>query len=301
MSPVVWDVVVVGAGYAGVAAANRLSGKARVLVIAPRTCFVHRVRLHEVVAGRRPRIQIPLRFALRPRVRSVVGSAIHVDPGCVTLADGRRIRARQIIVATGSDARLDLKTHLVGRGKIGRQFSDRTRKELVDSLTRSGVILGEPSQDSALEIRATGFRYSGLAERSQLGTDARGRVVLDENLQAVPGIWGAGDSAVVPGRPYLRGGCAVAIPMGAHAADNALRALERRSPKPFDFAFSQQCISLGRHDGLIVRVDAYDRPTGSRLRGRPAAVTKSMVIAAALWTPIMVVPVYRWHSVHGSS
>lgn len=101
-----------------------------------------------------------------------------------------RIRARQIIVATGSDARPDLKTHLVGRGKIGRQFSDRTRKELVDSLTRSGVILGEPSQDSALEIRATGFRYSGLAERSQLGTDARGRVVLDENLQAVPGIWG---------------------------------------------------------------------------------------------------------------
>lgn len=301
MSPVVWDVVVVGAGYAGVAAANRLSGKARVLVIAPRTCFVHRVRLHEVVAGRRPRIQIPLRFALRPRVRSVVGSAIHVDPGCVTLADGRRIRTRQIIVATGSDARPDLKTHLVGRGKIGRQFPDRTRKELVDSLTRSGVILGEPSQDSALEIRATGFRYSGLAERSQLGTDARGRVVLDENLQAVPGIWGAGDSAVVPGRPYLRGGCAVAIPMGAHAADNALRALERRSPKPFDFAFSQQCISLGRHDGLIVRVDAYDRPTGSRLRGRPAAVTKSMVIAAALWTPIMVVPVYRWHSVHGSS
>lgn len=301
MSPVVWDVVVVGAGYAGVAAANRLSGKARVLVIAPRTCFVHRVRLHEVVAGRRPRIQIPLRFALRPRVRSVVGSAIHVDPGCVTLADGRRIRTRQIIVATGSDARPDLKTHLVGRGKIGRQFPDRTRKELVDSLTRSGVILGEPSQDSALEIRATGFRYSGLAERSQLGTDARGRVVLDENLQAVPGIWGAGDSAVVPGRPYLRGGCAVAIPMGAHAADNALRALERRSPKPFDFAFSQQCISLGRHDGLIVRVDAYDRPTGSRLRGRPAAVTKSMVIAAALWTPIMVIPAYRWHSVHGSS
>lgn len=301
MSPVVWDVVVVGAGYAGVAAANRLSGKARVLVIAPGTCFVHRVRLHEVVAGRRPRIQIPLRFALRPRVRSVAGSAIHVDPGCVTLADGRRIRTRQIIVATGSDARPDLKTHLVGRGKIGRQFPDRTRKELVDSLTRSGVILGEPSQDSALEIRATGFRYSGLAERSQLGTDARGRVVLDENLQAVPGIWGAGDSAVVPGRPYLRGGCAVAIPMGAHAADNALRALERRSPKPFDFAFSQQCISLGRHDGLIVRVDAYDRPTGSRLRGRPAAVTKSMVIAAALWTPIMVIPAYRWHSVHGSS
>ena len=89
--------------------------------------------------------------------------------------------------------------------------------------------------------------------------------------------------------------------MGAHAADNALRTLERRSPKPFDFAFSQQCISLGRHDGLIVRVDAYDRPTGSRLRGRPAAVTKSMVIAAALWTPIMVIPAYRWHSVHGSS
>lgn len=150
----------------------------------------------------------------RIRARQIIvatGSDAHRPGGIGSLDDAKTAREKVSLLGSGervlvrgggltgielaselADARPDLKTHLVGRGKIGRQFPGRTRKELVDSLTRSGVILGEPSQDSALEIRATGFRYSGLAERSQLGTDARGRVVLDENLQAVPGIWGPG-------------------------------------------------------------------------------------------------------------
>jgi choline dehydrogenase-like flavoprotein len=48
------DVVVISGGYAGVMAANRLTRREDVTVtlINPRTSFVERLRLHQLVAGR---------------------------------------------------------------------------------------------------------------------------------------------------------------------------------------------------------------------------------------------------------
>ena len=47
------DVIVVGGGYAGVMAANRLTRRDGVTVtlINPRPAFVERIRLHQVVGG----------------------------------------------------------------------------------------------------------------------------------------------------------------------------------------------------------------------------------------------------------
>ena len=47
-------VLVVGAGYAGLLAANRLAGRgAHVTLVNERDTFVDRIRLHEVIAGTR--------------------------------------------------------------------------------------------------------------------------------------------------------------------------------------------------------------------------------------------------------
>ncbi|MFV0126244.1 NAD(P)/FAD-dependent oxidoreductase [Streptomyces sp. HMX112] len=57
-------IVVIGAGYAGLAAATRASRRHRVTLIAPEARFLHRIRQHETAAGRpedRPAIEHLLR------------------------------------------------------------------------------------------------------------------------------------------------------------------------------------------------------------------------------------------------
>ncbi|MEO7017691.1 MAG: FAD-dependent oxidoreductase [Leifsonia sp.] len=81
-------VVILGAGYAGVMAANRLlsslttaeQGDVRVTVVNPRPRFVERVRLHEVVAGTVSDVSRPLREILHSDAQVVVGEARLIEP-----------------------------------------------------------------------------------------------------------------------------------------------------------------------------------------------------------------------------
>lgn len=97
------DVVVVGGGYAGTTAANRFPRGTRVILVDPKEHFVHRVRLHEWVAGRRPNVRIPFRDLLAPGVEHVQRSVSHVEPGLVRCSDGSEYRARHILLTSGSD------------------------------------------------------------------------------------------------------------------------------------------------------------------------------------------------------
>jgi NADH:quinone reductase (non-electrogenic) len=58
--------------------------------------------------------------------------------------------------------------------------------------------------------------------------------------------------------------CQAGMPSGADAADTALATLMGREPRPFNFGYIHQPISLGRRDGLIQWVDRADRQKGHR-------------------------------------
>ncbi|MFD5449423.1 NAD(P)/FAD-dependent oxidoreductase [Streptomyces sp. NPDC127100] len=99
------DVVVIGGGYAGVMAANRLTqrGDLSVTLINPRPTFVHRVRLHQLVGGTGSAV-VDYREVLAERVRLVVDSVTRIDAAGrdVELANGGVIGYDYLVYAVGS-------------------------------------------------------------------------------------------------------------------------------------------------------------------------------------------------------
>jgi NADH dehydrogenase FAD-containing subunit len=98
------DVVVVGGGYAGVIAANRLSGNPdlRITLINPRRAFIERIRLHQRVAGSHEAV-VDLSEVLAPSVQIVVDKVSRIDARSRTLElAGGTIRYDYLIYAVGS-------------------------------------------------------------------------------------------------------------------------------------------------------------------------------------------------------
>ncbi|WP_278262719.1 FAD-dependent oxidoreductase [Nocardia sp. AG03] len=98
-------VVVIGGGYAGVMAANRLTGHedVRVTLVNPRASFVERVRLHQVVGGSHAAV-VDYGRILGERVRLVVDSVGRIDAAerTVTLGNGGSLDYDYLVYAVGS-------------------------------------------------------------------------------------------------------------------------------------------------------------------------------------------------------
>jgi NADH dehydrogenase FAD-containing subunit len=98
-------VVVIGGGYAGVTAANRLTQRAdlTVTLINPRPHFVERIRLHQLVGGSDDAV-VAYADVLAERIRLVVDEVSRIDAAgrSVTLAGGDRIGYDYLIYAVGS-------------------------------------------------------------------------------------------------------------------------------------------------------------------------------------------------------
>ncbi|MET9438243.1 FAD-dependent oxidoreductase [Streptomyces sp. NPDC006551] len=99
------DVVVIGGGYAGVMAANRLTRRDDVTVtlINPRPAFVERIRLHQLVGGSDDAV-VDYRDVLAEGVRLVVDTVTRIDAAGrgVTLASGGTVGYDYLIYAVGS-------------------------------------------------------------------------------------------------------------------------------------------------------------------------------------------------------
>ncbi|RRS01320.1 NAD(P)/FAD-dependent oxidoreductase [Glycomyces terrestris] len=98
-------VVVLGGGYAGVMAANRLMRRSdlNVTIVNPRKDFVERMRLHRL-AARSGEAVLDFAAVLNPDVRLLVDAATAIDPGprTVALRSGAALAYDYLVYAVGS-------------------------------------------------------------------------------------------------------------------------------------------------------------------------------------------------------
>ena len=116
------------------------------------------------------------------------------------------------------------------------------------------------------------------------------------------GVWGRGAVATAASESglSLRGGAlsfthAPVVPPGDAIA---ARLTGRKIPRA-PLRYFNQCISLGRHDGIIQFVTADDRAKPAAVTGRPAARIKEFICAGAGWSighPTVLLPTRRRHT-----
>ncbi|MFG2631120.1 NAD(P)/FAD-dependent oxidoreductase [Streptomyces sp. NPDC048473] len=179
---------------------------------------------------------------------------------------------------------------LITGGEIAPSVSDKARAHIRSVLVDRGVRIEEHRrvngpQDIDADVvvwSASMVPNTELAIASGLDVEPRGQIRVNSALRSVshPGIYVAGDAAAAqtPSSGPIRMACATALPLGAHAAASVVRDLRGEDPKPLQFSYTAQCISLGRHDGMIQLVREDDSPRDLCLTGKPAAMVKEQVV-----------------------
>jgi NADH dehydrogenase FAD-containing subunit len=279
-------IVVLGAGYAGMLAALRLSGKARgadITLVNASDQFVERIRLHQKGTGQTLR-QRPIQALLRGKqVRFVRGRVTDLN-----------LEARAISVDTLPEPlAYDTLVYALGSG-----LSDKGRRYLRQTFGKLGIGIHEHTAVARVEadhlVTVTGERvefdlclWAGtftalpLARQAGFAVNSRGQILVDPYLRSLshPEVYAVGDAGIPAddiGVP-IRMACATAMPMAAHAVDNIVAQLKGHKLAPYSFAYFFQCISLGRQNGLIQLVYADDSPRERIFTGRFGAWFKEMI------------------------
>ncbi|MFE9466814.1 NAD(P)/FAD-dependent oxidoreductase [Streptomyces virginiae] len=97
-------VVVVGAGYAGVTAALRVSRRHQVTLVDPKECFTERIRLHEMAAGRVGTPLVLRDLVAGREINTVKATATSIDPAArtVLLDSATTLTYDRLVYALGS-------------------------------------------------------------------------------------------------------------------------------------------------------------------------------------------------------
>lgn len=156
------QIVVLGGGYAGVMAANRLAGRAdlTVTLVNPRPLFVERVRLHQLAAGTHGAVQ-DYGAVLGPRVRLVVDTAARIDATArtVALAGGETLAYVHLVYAVGSAGGLDVPGAAAHALPVSTyEHASRLRAALADAPHAPVVVVGggPTGVETAAELAETG-------------------------------------------------------------------------------------------------------------------------------------------------
>ncbi|MFF1511641.1 NAD(P)/FAD-dependent oxidoreductase [Streptomyces sp. NPDC058326] len=204
-----------------------------------------------------------------------------------------------------AEARPDLDVALAVRGGLGDWLSPKGRRHLRKVVDGLGITVHEEAAVTAVAadhvmtadgrslpaevtVWTTGFAAHPIARATTLDVTDTGQIVVDETMRSVshPDVYAVGDAgmAMGPGEKPLRMSCATGGPMAWQAADAIAARLTGGKLPNIPLRYFNQCISLGRKDGLIQYVTADDRTVGAALTGRLAATYKELVCKGAAWS-----------------
>ncbi|GAA0676850.1 FAD-dependent oxidoreductase [Kitasatospora atroaurantiaca] len=203
-----------------------------------------------------------------------------------------------------AEARPDLDVALAARGALGDWLSEKGRAHLRTVVDKLGIKVHEHTAVTAVEadgvtaadgttipaevtVWTTGFAVHPIAHATALELTDRGQIVVDSTTRSVshPDVYAVGDAAMAigPGGKPLRMSCASGVPMAWQAADAIAARLTDTKVPSVTIRYFQQCISLGRKEGLVQFVTADDRAVDRALTGRVAALYKELICKGAAW------------------
>lgn len=251
-------------------------------------------------------------------------------PGALRLRERlARLGAGQTVVVVGggltgleaaaeiAEARPDLDVALATRGDLGDWLSPRGRGHLRKVFGKLGITVHERAAvtgvgadrvdtadgravPAAVTVWTTGFAVHPIARATTLEVTGTGQIVVDGTMRSVshPDVYAVGDAAMAmgPGNKPLRMSCASGGPAAWQAADAIAARLTGGKLPNVPIRYFNQCISLGREEGLIQYVTADDRAVRAVLTGRLAALYKELVCKGAAWSvanPTLGLPVRR--------
>ncbi|WP_326685964.1 MULTISPECIES: FAD-dependent oxidoreductase [unclassified Streptomyces] len=271
--------------------------------------------------------------------QGVPGTAEHAHeiasrPGALRLrARLARLDAGEPVVVVGggltgveaateiAEARPDLDVALAARGGLGDWLSPKGRQHLRRVFDKLSITVHEhvavtgvgadrvttgDSKDlpAAVTVWTTGFAVHPIAKATTLEVTGTGQIVVDRTMRSIshPDVYAIGDAAMAmgPGDKPLRMSCASGIPTAWQAADTIAARLTSGKLPNTPLRYFNQCISLGRKEGVIQYVTADDRAVRAALTGRLAGIYKELVCKGAAWgvaNPMLGMPTRRRHVV----
>ncbi|MFC8695844.1 NAD(P)/FAD-dependent oxidoreductase [Streptomyces parvus] len=215
-----------------------------------------------------------------------------------------------------AETRPDLDVSLIARAGLGDWLSPKGARHLhkvfgnlritthehttVTAVHADRVTTTEGDIPAAVTIWTTGFAVHPIARATTLETGETGQITVDATMRSLshPDVYAIGDAALVtgPGDKPLRMSCASGVPTAWQAADAIAARLTDSKLPTISARYFNQCISLGRKEGLIQYVTADDRAVNAALTGRLAALYKELVCKGAAWgvaNPTMGLPTRR--------
>ena len=226
-----------------------------------------------------------------------------LDAGAAVLVVGGGLTGLEAATEI-AEARPDLDVALAARGGLGDWLGPKGREHLRKVVDRLGVTVHEDTAvtgvtadgvttadgrtlPAAATVWTTGFAVHPIAAATALEVSGTGQIVVDATMRSVshPDVYAVGDAALAngPGDKPLRMSCASGVPTAWQAADAiAARLTGGKLPK-VPIRYFNQCVSLGRREGVIQYVTADDRAVPAALTGRIAAVYKELVCKGAAW------------------